>query len=133
MPCRVIGVYREYLQPPSSIPVTEAAEYSETSVLFYQTTRRYKRNAPILTVNAAKNFRCHGNTFCSSLTHTFNIIRRESFHVTPCQHEWILSLSRGSGINFTPLSDVQKAHHSLKMNSYERKRSLYSKHDTRTI
>jgi hypothetical protein len=30
------------------------------------------------------------------------------------------SLSRGSRINFTPVSEAQKAHHSLKMNSYER-------------
>ena len=86
-----------------------------------------------------ENIKSQRNIFCSSLIYTFNIIWRESFHVTPCQHEWILRLSRGSRIHFTPVSDVQKAHHSLRMNSYERndrciqntKPAQYKRHPSR--
>ena len=132
-PCCLVQVYGEYLPPPCYIPIMEATGSSETAVHFYQTTQRHIPEGNNFHNHRRKTVRINCNKLCSSLIYTFNIMRRESFHVTPCQHEWILHLSRGSRINFTPVSDAQQAHHSLKMNSYERKRWLYSKHETRTI
>jgi len=119
---RVRGVCWEYLQPPSSIPVTGGQQSTPkcrcSSTRLHGVTYGIHQSWQSALWKLQMSRKKH---FVHPWPILFNIIRRESFHVTPCQHEWNLSLSRGSGINFTPLSDVQKAHHSLKMNSYERK------------